>query len=419
MRAFANSRRFHRFLALMAVVGPGVITANVDNDAGGIATYSLAGGNFGYAHLWALIPTGVLMFVIQEMAARLGAVTGKGLADLIRENFGLRMTFWLLLGVAFTNLTNTMGEFAGVAAGAEIFGLSRYVAVPLAAVFVWLMVIKGSYHAVEKAFLVACLVYVAYPISGFLAKPDWGPVGRALVVPHFELSSAYVMMLIGFVGTTIAPWMQFYQQSAVVDKGLTAKDLKLTQLDTLVGCIWNIIVVFFIVVTCAATIHQAGRSVQSVEDAAQALFPLAGPYCGGLFAFGLLNASLFAASILPLATAYQVAEGIGWERGLDRTFAEAPEFYTAYTGLIVLGAGLVLIPNAPLLQIMYLSQVLDGILLPVVLVFMLRLINNPHLMKENTNSRAWNILSWSCVVIGAALSLYLGLVTVFPGLGGA
>lgn len=402
----------------MAIVGPGIITANVDNDAGGIATYSLAGGNFGYAHLWALIPIAVLLFVIQEMAARLGAVTGKGLADLIRENFGLRMTFWLLLGVAFTNLTNTMGEFAGIASAAEIFGLTRYIAVPLAAVFVWLVVIKGSYQTVEKAFLVACLVYVAYPISGFLAKPDWAPVGRALIVPHFEFTSAYVMMLIGIVGTTIAPWMQFYQQAAVVDKGLTAKDLKLTRLDVLVGCIGAIVVVFFIMVTCAATIHHAGRSVESVEDAAQALFPLAGPYCAGLFAFGLLNASLFAASILPLATAYQVAEGIGWERGLDRTFSEAPEFYTAYTALILLGAGLVLVPNAPLLKIMYLSQVLNGILLPIVLVFMLRLINNPRLMSENTNSRFWNVMSWACVVIVSALSLYLGLVTILPGLGG-
>jgi Mn2+/Fe2+ NRAMP family transporter len=418
MRAFTSNRRLRRLIAVMAIVGPGIITANVDNDAGGIATYSLAGGNFGYTHLWALIPIAVLLFVIQEMAARLGAVTGKGLADLIRENFGLRMTFWLLLGVAFTNLTNTMGEFAGIASAAEIFGLTRYIAVPLAAVFVWLVVIKGSYQTVEKAFLVACLVYVAYPISGFLAKPDWAPVGRALIVPHFELTSAYVMMLIGIVGTTIAPWMQFYQQAAVVDKGLTAKDLKLTRLDVLVGCIGAIVVVFFIMVTCAATIHHAGRSVESVEDAAQALFPLAGPYCAGLFAFGLLNASLFAASILPLATAYQVAEGIGWERGLDRTFSEAPEFYTAYTALIVLGAGLVLVPNAPLLKIMYLSQVLNGILLPIVLVFMLRLINNPRLMSENTNSRFWNVMSWACVVIVSALSLYLGLVTIFPGLGG-
>jgi Mn2+/Fe2+ NRAMP family transporter len=329
------------------------------------------------------------------------------------------MTFWLLLGVAFTNLTNTMGEFAGIASAAEIFGLTRYIAVPLAAVFVWLVVIKGTYQTVEKAFLVACLVYVAYPISGFLAKPDWAPVGRALITPHFEFTPAYVTMLIGIVGTTIAPWMQFYQQAAVVDKGLTAKDLKLTRLDVLVGCVGAIIVVFFIVVTCAATIHHAGRSVQSVEDAAQALFPLAGSYCAGLFAFGLLNASLFAASILPLATAYQVAEGIGWERGLDRTFAEAPEFYTAYTALIVLGAGLVLIPNAPLLKIMYLSQVLNGILLPVVLVFMLRLINNPRLMGEHTNSRVWNFMSWACVVIVSVLSLYLGLATVIPGLGGA
>jgi NRAMP (natural resistance-associated macrophage protein)-like metal ion transporter len=413
----SSNRRWRRLMTLLVIVGPGIITANVDNDAGGVATYSLAGGNYGYGHLWALIPVGVLLFIIQEMSARLGAMTGKGLADLIRENFGLRMTFWLLLGVTLTNLTNTMGEFAGVASAAEIFGLSRYIAVPLSAVFVWIVVVRGNYKSVEKVFLVACLIYLAYPISGILAKPDWKPVLHSLVVPGWQLSTGYVMMLIGIVGTTIAPWMQFYQQAAVVDKGITAKDYKYTRLDVLVGCVFAVIIVLFIMVTCSATIHAAGKSVESVEDAAQALFPLAGPYCAGLFAFGLLNASLFAASILPLATAYQLCEGIGWERGLDHSFREAPAFYTTYTALIVLGAGLVLLPNAPLLKIMYLSQVLNGILLPLVLVFMLRLINDPRLMGDQTNSRVYNVLSWACVVAVSLMSVYLAVATIFPSLG--
>lgn len=413
----SSNRRWRRLMTLMVIVGPGIITATVDNDAGGVATYSLAGGNYGYGHLWALIPIGVLLFIIQEMSARLGAMTGKGLADLIRENFGLRMTFWLLLGVTLTNLANTMGEFAGVASAAEIFGLSRYIAVPLSAVFVWIVVVRGNYKSIEKVFFLACLIYLAYPISGILAKPDWKPVLHSLVVPGWQLSTGYVMMLIGIVGTTIAPWMQFYQQAAVVDKGITAKDYKYTRLDVLVGCVFAVIIVLFIMVTCSATIHAAGKSVESVEDAAQALFPLAGPYCAGLFAFGLLNASLFAASILPLATAYQLCEGIGWERGLDHSFREAPAFYTTYTALIVLGAGLVLLPNAPLLKIMYLSQVLNGVLLPLVLVFMLRLINDPRLMGDQTNSRVYNVLSWACVVAVSLMSVYLAAATIFPSLG--
>jgi NRAMP (natural resistance-associated macrophage protein)-like metal ion transporter len=408
-----GARRWGGLVAMMAIVGPGIITANVDNDAGGITTYSLAGGNFGYAHLWVLVPLGVFLFVIQEMSARLGAVTGKGLADLIRERFGLRLTFWLLMGVGFTNLTNAMAEFAGVASASEIFGISRYIAVPIAALLVWLIVIKGSYKSVEKAFLIACLVYIAYPISGFLARPHWGDVFHAMVVPQWSFSSPYIMMIIGLVGTTIAPWMQFYQQAAVADKGLTAKDSRFTRIDVLVGCIGAIIVVFFIMVTCAATIFTSGLRVETVMDAAEALRPLAGASCAGLFAFGLLNASLFAASILPLATAYQLCEGIGWERGLDRTFNEAREFYTIYTGIIVIGAVTVLLPAAPLLKIMYFSQVLNGLVLPVVLVLMLLLINNPSVVGKYTNSRLFNCLAWVCAGAVSVLSLYLGFASLF------
>ena len=418
-----NRSRWSRVVLILALIGPGIITANVDNDAGGIATYSLAGGNYGLTTLWTLLPVGLFLFVVQEMSARLGAITGKGLADLIRENFGLKLTFWVLLAVAVTNLANTMGEFAGIASGAEIFGVSRYLAVPLAALLVWWIIIKGSYKSVEKVFLAACLVYLAYPISGFLARPDWAEVGRAVVVPQWSHQPGYVAMLIGIVGTTIAPWMQFYQQAAVVDKGITAKDYRWTRLDVLVGCGFALIVVFFIVATCASTIYKLppqanGLRVNEMGDAAQALFPLAGKYCASLFALGLLNASLFAASILPLATAYQLAEGIGWERGLDRTFSEAPEFYTVYTLLIVLGAGLVLIPGAPLLPIMYLSQVLNGLLLPLVLGLMIVLINRTKLMGRFTNSRIYNYVAWACVVLVSALGLWLGVTTVLPRLGG-
>ena len=413
-----SSKRFRRLTLLMAVVGPGIITANVDNDAGGITTYSLAGGNFGYSLLWSLLPIGIFLFIIQEMSSRLGATTGKGLADLMRERFGLKITFWALVGLLLANLTNTMSEFAGVASASEIFGLTRYVAVPLAAVLVWVIVIKGSYSSIEKVFLVACLLYVSYPVSGILARPDWGVVFRSAVVPEWSFSTEYIMMLVGIIGTTIAPWMQFYQQAAVADKGLTSKDMKYARLDVLVGTIGAVVVVFFIVVTCAATIHAHGKSVTDVKDAAMALFPLAGKYCGGLFALGLLNASLFSASILPLATAYQVSEGMGWERGLDRSFTEAPEFYSVYTLLIVLGAGLVLLPHAPLLKIMYLSQVLNGLLLPLVLVFMLLLINDKRLMGEYHNSRTYNILSWLCVVLVSALGIYLTVVSIAQMFGG-
>ncbi len=414
----ATGKRWRRLLLVLAVVGPGIITANVDNDAGGIAVYSLAGGNHGLAAVWPLLPVGLFLFVVQEISARLGAVTGKGLADLIRENFGLRLTFWVMLAVTFINLTNGMSDFAGVASAAEILGLSRYVAVPLGALLVWWIVVKGSYARVEKVFLGACLLYVAYPISAFLARPDWAEVGRALIVPRWSPHPGYVMMLVGIVGTTIAPWMQFYQQAAVVDKGLTAKDYRWTRLDVLVGCVAAVIVVFFIVVTCASTIYARGLRVESVEDAAQALFPLAGRYCGTLFALGLLNASLFAACILPLATAYQLSEGMGWERRLDRSLQEAPEFYFIYTALIVLSAGLVLIPGAPLLQIMYLSQVLNGLLLPVVLVLMLLLVNRAGLMGRYVNSPLYNWLAWACVLLVSGLGLWLGITTVFPSLGG-
>jgi len=408
--------RWASLLLLFAIIGPGIITANVDNDAGGITTYSLAGGNFGYKLLWEFIPVTIALVIIQEMCARMGAVTGKGLSDLIRERFGLRITFWVVMGVLFGNITTTMAEFAGVASASEIFGVSRYIAVPLAGILVWFIVLKWNYRTVEKVFLVACTVYFSYVISGFLAKPDWHAVGRAIVVPSMSWDGSTIMMVIGIVGTTIAPWMQFYQQSAVVDKGIRAKDYKLCVIDVVVGCFAAVIVCFFIVATCAATIHQAGQRVETIDQAAQALFPLAGRYCATLFAFGLLNASLFAASILPLTTTYLVCEGIGWERGVNHSFREAPEFYSLYALIIVLGGGLVLLPHMPLLQVMYISQVLQGILLPLLLIFILILVNDPRIMGEYRNRRFHNVVSITTVVIMIALTLLLTVAMIWPRL---
>jgi NRAMP (natural resistance-associated macrophage protein)-like metal ion transporter len=399
-------------LAFFAIVGPGIITANVDNDAGGIATYSIAGAQYGYVLLWTLVPITFALIVVQEMCARMGAVTGKGLADLIRENFGVKLTFLLMLGLLVANLANTAAEFSGIAASGEIFGVSKYVTVPLGALFVWWLVVKGNYRQVEKVFLVACLFYVCYFLSGLLARPDWGQVLHHTVTPTISLRPAFITMMIGVVGTTIAPWMQFYLQSAVVDKGVSARDYRYCRIDVITGCIVAVIVAFFILLTTGATLFLRGIPIHSAEDAALALKPLAGAYCSQLFAFGLLNASIFAASILPLATAYSVCEGIGWERGLNHSFRDAPQFYGLYTGLIAVGAGLVLFPRAPLLLIMYLSQVANGILLPFVLIFMLVLINDSALMGDYRNSRTFNFIAWATTIIVIMLTLAL-VVTTF------
>lgn len=396
----------------LAIIGPGVITANVDNDAGGIAIYSIAGADFGYEFLWAVVPIIFLLVVIQEMSARMGAVTGSGLADLIRENFGAKVTFYVMLALLVTNLGNTMAEFAGVAASLEIFGLSKYITVPISALFVWFLVVKGTYKTVEKVFLFACLFYVAYIVSGFMAEPDWGEVGRQMIAPSFSIGAPYLYMLIGIIGTTIAPWMQFYMQSAVVEKGIDVADYKHARWDVIVGCLMAGLVVFFIIVACAATLFKTGTHIESAADAAQALAPLAGKYCSWLFAFGLFNASLFAASVLPLSTAYYVCEGLGWEAGVNKTFGEAKQFYALYTAIIVIGAAVVLIPDFPLLSIMVLSQVVNGMLLPFVLIFMLLLINNREIMGEHVNGRVWNAVSWFTVVGLIVLTIAM-LVTVF------
>ncbi len=388
-------------LALVAtVIGPGIITANVDNDAGGITTYLLAGAHFGYGLFWTLIPITAVLIVVQEMCARMGVITGKGLADLIREQYGVRVTFYIMAALLFANLANTVAEFAGVAAALEIFGVSKYLSIPLAALFVWWLVVYGTYRRVENVFLVACLFYVAYLVSGLLAAPPWGVVLTRMVVPEFTWRADYLVMVVGIVGTTIAPWMQFYLQSAVVEKGVRPADYRYTRYDVIVGCVVAVVVAMFIMVACAATLHEQGIRIQTAQDAALALAPLAGRYCAGLFAFGLFNASLFAASVLPLSTAYYVCEAFGWETGIDRRFREAPQFFGLYTTLIVLGGAFILIPRFPLLLVMYLSQVLNGVLLPFVLIFMLALVNRRDLMGAHVNSRTFNLVAWaSCVVM--------------------
>ena len=399
----------NRFLFFMAVIGPGFITATVDNDAGGIWTYSVAGAQFGYSLLWAMIPTTLALVVVQEMAARMGAVTGKGLSDLIREEFGFRVTFFLMIALVVTNFGNVMAEFAGVAASLALFGMSKYIVVPLAAAAVWLLVVKGTYRSVEKIFLVASAFYVCYIIAGLLAEPDLKAAAVATVTRP-ELvgikNHGYLYMLVGLVGTTIAPWMQFYLQASVVEKGITARQYRAARWDVIVGCLFAAIVAWFIIVACAATLNSAGQTtIRDAADAAQALRPLAGDYAYLLFAAGLFNASLFAASILPISTSYAVCEALGLESGLDKKFHEAPAFYWLYTLLIVTGAGVLLLPRFPLTDIMVLSQVVNGILLPFVLIFMLRLTNDRELMGGHVNTRVFNVIAWTTVGVMIALTI--------------
>jgi len=399
--------RWRRVALFLAVMGPGLITASVDNDAGGITTYSVAGAQFGTKLLWTLGPVTLALIVVQEMSARMGVVTGKGLADLIRENFGVRTTFWISVALVVANLANTVAEFAGVAASLQIFRVPPWVSVPLVALGVWLLVLKGSYRVIEKVFLVASLLYVAYPISMILAKPDWGEVALAAVTPTFQTDGAYVALLIGLVGTTIAPWMQFYQQAAVVEKRIDVDELLYTRIDVVLGCLVTYVVAFSIVMACAATLHRQGISIQTADQAALALAPLAGRYASWLFAFGLFNASLFAAAILPLSTAYFVTESAGWESGLDRKWGEAKQFYWLFTGIVVVGAAVVLIPRLPLIRIMLVSQIVNGMLLPFVLVYMLRLANDEQLMGVHRNGRWLNVVAWTTTVVMIALTAYL------------
>jgi Mn2+/Fe2+ NRAMP family transporter len=404
--------RWKSILLFLGVVGPGIITANVDNDAGGITTYSLAGAHYGTRLLWTILPITVALIVVQEMSARLGAVTGKGLADLIRENFGVKTTFYLMAALLITNYGNTVSEFSGVAASMEIFGVSKLLSVPLSALLIWLLVQRGTSKIVERVFLVACVFYVVYPISSFLAHPKWGSILCDSILPaNLHLTGGSLAMLIGLVGTTIAPWMQFYLQSSIVEKGIRKDDYWISRWDVIVGCISTDVVAFFIIVACAATLFVHGITIHDAADAARSLEPLAGRYASALFAFGLLNASLFSAAILPLATVYYVCEAFGWETGIDKKWHEAKAFYGMYAALVILGAGVVLWPNFPLVTVMFFSQVVNGILLPFVLVFVLILINRKELMGEFVNGPVFNVIAWGTSIVMIALTLALVVIS--------
>ena len=400
-----------RIILFLAVLGPGFITANVDNDPNGILTYSQAGAQFGYSLLWTIIPITLALIVVQEMCARMGVVTGKGLSDLIREEFGLRMTFIVMVLLVIVNFGNVIGEFAGIAGSLQLFHLSKYISVPVCAVLVWLLAVKGDYKSVEKIFLIASVFYIAYIVTGVLAGPSW----RTAVVATVKLpprsawsQNGYVFMVVSVIGTTIAPWMQFYLQSSIVEKGVSVRKYAATRLDVIIGSVFTDIVAWFIIVACAATLWTHGMgNIIVPSDAAEAMKPLAGPYAFLLFAFGLFNASFFAASVLPLSTAYTVCEGLGFESGVDKDFRQAPFFYWLYTLLIAGGVAVVLIPNFPLVQFSIFSQMLNGILLPIVIVFMLLLINRKDLMGKHINSHWFNAVAWLTAIIVTGLSLML------------
>jgi Mn2+/Fe2+ NRAMP family transporter len=402
-----------RLFAFLAVLGPGFITANVDNDPGGILTYSQAGAQFGYKLLWTLIPTTIALIVVQEMAARMGAVTGKGLSDLIREEFGLRATFFTMLVLGIADFANIVAEFAGLASGMGIFGLSKYLVVPLGATLVWTVIVRGRYKPVERILIIASLVYFAYPVSAFLANPNWDEALKMTFIPTLSRDPAYLVVIVGLIGTTITPWMQFYLQAAVVEKGIDTRHYGLCRLDVITGCIVTDLIAFFIIVACGATVYHSNHSqITDVAQAAIALRPVAGKFAALLFAVGLVNASLLSAAILPLATSYNICEGLGFESGVNRRFSEAPVFYWLYTLLVGGGAAVVLIPHLPLLKFILLSQVANGTLLPFVLVYMLLLVNRPRLMGSYKNSFWQNCVAWSTAIVMICLTVALVYTSV-------
>jgi Mn2+/Fe2+ NRAMP family transporter len=405
-------RRWRRIGLYFAAMGPGIITANIDNDAAGIATYSVAGAHYGYSLLWTLIPTTVALLVIQEMVARMGVITGKGLADLIRENYGVKVAVYMMLGLFVANFGTTVAEFAGWAAAWEVFGVSRYVTVPIGAFMVWVLVTRGSYRGVERVLLVACVLYLGYIVSGFMSNPDWAEVARGTLLPELRADAGFLTLGIAIIGTTITPWMQFYLQSSIAEKGTPRHHYRLVRLDVFTGCLLTDVVAFFIIVACAATLYPAGVAITDASDAAMALEPLAGKYASLMFGLSLANASLLGAIIVPLATAYYICEAMGWERGVSKSFQTAPQFMWIYTAMIVFGSAIILVPGAPLVTLMVLSSVVNGLLLPFVLLFALSLVNNGKLMGEHVNSRAYNYISWATVLSIIALTAAVVAVTL-------
>jgi len=410
---FKNRKTFFRQLALFfAILGPGIITGSVDNDAGGITTYSVAGALYGYNLLWTLIPSFIVLIVIQEMNARMGIVTGKGLADLIRENAGVKVTFLIFIGLLVADIGNTTTEFAGVAGSMEVFSVSKYISVPIVGVLIWVLVVKGTYKIAERIFILFSVCLLMYVVSAIMGKPHWGEIGHAIVHPELKVNGQSLGMIIGIIGTTIAPWMQFYMQSSVIEKGLKMKNFRLTMIDIVVGCVATVVVAFFIIVACASTLHVNGVQINEAKDAALALKPLAGALASQVFAFGLFIASVFSATILPLATAFYVCEAFGFEAGIDKKWDEAKEFYVLYTGILVLSGVIILLPNAPLILISLWSQVINGMLLPVVLICMILLVNNKKIMGQYVNKPVNNIIGWSAIIILVGLSVTFILMSI-------
>jgi len=404
-----------RLWIFLAIIGPGIITAAADNDAGGITTYSVAGAHFGYSLLWMLLITTFCLAVVQEMCARMGAVTGKGLADLIRENFGLKWTFFAMGVLLFANIFTLIADFAGIAASMEIFGIAKWFSIPMVAIIMWYTVLRGSYKVVERVFLLFCLVQFAYVFSGLLARPDWGLALKSTFIPSFHFDPHYLLIFIGVIGTTITPWMQFYIQSAVRDKGINVRQYKYERLEVLFGAFFTDFISFFIIVACAATLYKMGIGIETAKDAAIALGPIAGHFAETLFALGLFGASTLTASIVSLSSAYALCEAFGWENGINKTVREAPTFYGLYTFLIIIGAAVVLLPKLNLIFIMLVSQEINGILLPFILVFMILLINNKRIMGQHVNSRIYNIIAWFTVAALIVLTAILVVVSVLPG----
>ena len=414
----AKNKKFtivRNILLFLTLLGPGIITGSVDNDVGGITTYSVAGATYGYNLLWTLVPAFIVLFVVQEMNARMGIVTGKGLADLIRENAGVKITFFIFIFLLFADIMNTTTEFAGVAGSGEIFGVSKYITVPLMALFIWFIVIKGNYRMLEKVFLTFSMALLVYVVAAILGHPDWKAVGLAVVHPQMTFNYDSISMIIALVGTTIAPWMQFYMQSSVIEKGLKLDDYKFTILDILVGCVATVTVAMFIIVACGTTLYSNGHGtvINDAKDAALALKPLAGELAAQVFAFGLFIASIFSATILPVATAFYVCEAFGFEAGIDKTWDEAPQFYWLYTAILVIGAGIILLPRAPLIAISLWSQRINGILLPVVLICMMLIVNKRNVMGKYVNNRLQNAIGWTTIVLLVGLSMTMVITSLF------
>jgi NRAMP (natural resistance-associated macrophage protein)-like metal ion transporter len=403
-----------RMIIFLSVMGPGIITANIDNDASGITTYSVAGARFGYSLLWILIPTTIALVVIQEMVARMGVVTGKGLSDLIRENYGVKSTLFMMAALLIANLGTTIADFAGWAASMEILGFSKYVMVPFGAILIWILVTKGSYRTIEKILLSACLLYFGYVISGIMAKPYWPEVFKSTFVPQIKWDTEFIVLSIGIIGTTITPWMQFYLQSSIAEKGIKKDEYGASRLDVIIGCSITDIVSFFIIVTCATLLFPHGIRINEASEAALALKPFAGNYASLIFALSLANASLLGVIIIPLATAYYICEAMGWERGVNKTFHDAPQFMWIYTVLIVLSALLILIPGAPLVFLMILASVVNGILLPFVLIYAMSLVNNTKLMGEYVNPKNYNYISWATIFVLITLTLLMIVSAIMP-----